>query len=150
MKRLIEYIQKAFMRLFRCNTQTSLWIQQARCLSQSWMPVSLSNRVKSFGSLRRYDISRACFQGTMGEPHSRLTSTSGSLVVRTASVESQEAFEKTKHSAALFHNPNQDVKTAMHGDNFQCLRRVSISDPTDAVNDMEEHLDSKIQTRTIL
>ena len=26
-----------------------------------------------------------------------------------------------KHSAALFHNPNQDVRTAVHGDDFVCL-----------------------------
>ena len=36
---------------------------------------------------------------------------------------------RSKHSAALFHNPNQDVRKAMHGDNFELLRRVSVSNP---------------------
>ena len=32
-----------------------------------------------------------------------------------------EASEEAKHSAALFHNPNQDVRMAVHGDDFVCL-----------------------------
>ena len=36
-KRLMEYIQKMFVRwVCLCLAWTSLWIQQARCLSQSW------------------------------------------------------------------------------------------------------------------
>ena len=30
-------------------------------------------------------------------------------------------FRRGKHSAALFHNPNQDVRRAVHGDDFVCL-----------------------------
>ena len=30
-------------------------------------------------------------------------------------------FRRGKHSAALFHNPNQDVRLAVHGDDFVCL-----------------------------
>ena len=30
-------------------------------------------------------------------------------------------FRRGKHSAALFHNPNQDVRMAVHGDEFVCL-----------------------------
>ena len=30
---------------------------------------------------------------------------------------------KSKHSAALFHNPNQDVRMAVHGDDFVCFVR---------------------------
>ena len=30
-------------------------------------------------------------------------------------------FRRGKHSAALFHNPNQDVRVAVHGDDFVCL-----------------------------
>ena len=30
-------------------------------------------------------------------------------------------FRRGKHSAALFHNPNQDVRMAVHGDNFVWL-----------------------------
>ena len=30
------------------------------------------------------------------------------------------SFRRGKHSAVLFHNPNPDVRLAMHGDNFEC------------------------------
>ena len=30
-------------------------------------------------------------------------------------------FRRGKHSAALFHNPNQDVRMAVHSDDFVCL-----------------------------
>ena len=30
-------------------------------------------------------------------------------------------FRRGKHSAALFHNPNQDVRMAVNGDDFVCL-----------------------------
>ena len=30
-------------------------------------------------------------------------------------------FQRGKHIAALFHNPNQDVRMAVHGDDFVCL-----------------------------
>ena len=30
-------------------------------------------------------------------------------------------FRRGKHSAALFHNPNQDVRMSVHGDDFVCL-----------------------------
>ena len=54
------------------------------------------------------------------------------------------SFRRGKHSAALFHNPNQDVAWQMQGDNFECLlddgglkhiHTLLIS--KDAVNDME-------------
>ena len=44
MRRLMDYIQNMFVRLFQCKTQssctdvldkTSLWIRQARCMLQS-------------------------------------------------------------------------------------------------------------------
>ena len=31
------------------------------------------------------------------------------------------SFRRGNHSAALFHNPNQDARVAMRGDNFECL-----------------------------
>ena len=31
------------------------------------------------------------------------------------------SFRRCKYSEALFHNPNQDVRMAMQGDNFECL-----------------------------
>ena len=30
-------------------------------------------------------------------------------------------FRRGNHSAALFHNPNEDVRMAVHGDDFVCL-----------------------------
>ena len=39
------------------------------------------------------------------------------------------SFPRNKHSAAVFHNPNQDVRTKMHGDTFEYLMRVSLSNP---------------------
>ena len=30
-------------------------------------------------------------------------------------------FQRGKHSAALFHNPSQDVRMAVHGDDFVCF-----------------------------
>ena len=32
-----------------------------------------------------------------------------------------EGFQRGKHSAALFHNPNQEVRMAVNGDGFVCL-----------------------------
>ena len=78
---------------------------------------------------------------------------SGSLVVRTRSVESQGSFRGGKHSAALLHNPNQDVRMAMQRYNSECLldddglqHIDTLLKSKDAVNDMGEHPDSKIQT----
>ena len=34
---------------------------------------------------------------------------------------SQEDFRRGKHSAALFYNPKEDVRMAVHGDDFVCL-----------------------------
>ena len=45
-------------------------------------------------------------------------------------------FRRGKHSAALFHDPNQDVRMAVHGDDFVCL-----SD-----DDGLEHIDSLLKT----
>ena len=46
-------------------------------------------------------------------------------------------FRRGKHSAALFHNPNQDVRMAVHGDDFVCL-----SD-----DDGLKHLDSLLKSK---
>ena len=46
-------------------------------------------------------------------------------------------FRGGKHSAALFHNPNQDVRMAVHGDVFVCL-----SD-----DDGLEHIDSLLKSK---
>ena len=46
-------------------------------------------------------------------------------------------FRRGKHSAAMFHNPNQDVRMAVHGDDFVCL-----SD-----DDGLEHIDSLLKSK---
>ena len=46
-------------------------------------------------------------------------------------------FRRGKHSAALFHNPSQDVRTAVLGDDFVCL-----SD-----NDGLKHIDSLLKSK---
>ena len=46
-------------------------------------------------------------------------------------------FRRGKHSAALSHNPNQDVRMAVHGDDFVCL-----SD-----DDGLEHIDSLLKSK---
>ena len=56
-----------------------------------------------------------------------------------------EGFPRGKHSAALFHNPNQDVRMAMRGDDFVCLSDDVFSNPN-RQGKTWEHLDSKIQT----
>ena len=46
-------------------------------------------------------------------------------------------FRRFKHSATLFHNPNQDVRVAVQGDDFVCL-----SD-----DDGLEHIDSLLKSK---
>ena len=110
------------------------------------MSVSLSNKAKPL-KLRHYDISRAHFQGTAKRLiHIELPAEDrqkcgedkvGRLIksmygTRGASHIWQPdyvnlicgelgGFRRGKHSAALFHNPNQDVRMAVHGDDFVCL-----------------------------
>ena len=100
-------------------------------------------------TLRHYDISRARFQGTAQRTHLHQTSRKGSSEVwrRQSWQIDQEhvwnsrcfphlatrlcesdlwrvgVFQKDKHSAALFHNPNQDVRMVMHGDDTQTRRQ---------------------------
>ena len=67
-------------------------------------------------------------------------------------METQEASEEAKHTAALFHNPDQDVRKAVHGDDFVCLsdddglKHIdSLPKSKYTAKDMGT-LDSKIQT----
>ena len=61
-------------------------------------------------------------------------------------------FRRGKRSAALFHNPNQDVIVAVHGDDFVCLSdddglntSTVFSNPNTQLMTWD-HLESKIQT----
>ena len=54
------------------------------------------------------------------------------------------SYRRGKHSAALFHSPNQDVRMAVHGDDFVCLldddglKHIdTLLKSKDAVTDME-------------
>ena len=59
-------------------------------------------------------------------------------------MENCEDSEEAKHSAVLFHNSNQDVRMAMHRDDFECLldddglKHIdTLLKSKDAVTDME-------------
>ena len=43
------------------------------------------------------------------------------MELKTLPTSELEGFRKSKHSASLFHNPNQDVRMAVHGDDVVCL-----------------------------
>ena len=47
-------------------------------------------------------------------------------------------FRTGKHSAALFRNPNQDVRMALHGDDFVCLSYDDDSN-TSTISQIEIH-----------
>ena len=112
------------------------------------MSVSLSNKGKSL-KLRYHDISRAYFQGTMERLiYIRLPARDrlkchedkvGRWVKSMYGTQDASHFwqlgcanricgdlgslRRGKHSAALFHNPNQDVRMAVHGDDLRNRKR---------------------------
>ena len=62
-------------------------------------------------------------------------------------------FRRDKHSAALFHNPNEDVRIAVHGDDlvFVCQTKTDSIMSTNFSNSNAqektwEHMESKSQT----
>ena len=61
-------------------------------------------------------------------------------------------FPRGEHSAALFHNPNEDVKMAVHGDGFVCLSDDNVLKTHRQTSQIQtqrktwEHMDSKSQT----
>ena len=110
------------------------------------MSVSLSNREKSL-KLRHHDISSAYFRGAMerlffirlpaedrqkydedevGRWVKSMYGTQDASHIWQLGCASQicgesGSFRRGKHSAALFHNPNQDVRSAMQDDNLEYL-----------------------------
>ena len=137
---------------------------------------SLSNKGKPL-KLRHYDINRAHFQGTAKRLiYIRLPAEDrqkygvdkvGRLV--NSMYGTQDAshiwqldyvnlicgelggFRRGKHSAALFHNPNEDVRMAVHGDDFVCQTMMDSNTSTVLSNPSTqqkiwEHLDSEVQT----
>ena len=113
--------------------------------------------------LRHYDISRAHFQGTAqrlieiklpAEDHQKYAEDNvGRLVKSMYGTQDTShiwqldyvnlicgdsgGFRGGKHSAALFHNPNQDVSMAVHGDDSVCLSDV----------DGLKHIDSLLKSK---
>ena len=115
----------------------------SKVLVSIMMSVSLSIKGRPL-KLRHYDISRAYFQGTMERliyillpaenRRKHDEDTVGRLIksmygtqdtshiwqldyVNLICVKSG-SFRRGKHSAALFHSPNQDARMVVHGDNF--------------------------------
>ena len=135
-------------------------LEAVKVLVSIKMSVSLPNQGKPL-KLRHYDISRAHFQGTAqrliyikqpAEDNWKYGEDEVCRLVKSmcGTQDASHIWQLDyvnlicgefggKHSAALFHNPNQDVRMAVHGVDFVCL-----SD--DDGRKTWEHLDSKIQT----
>ena len=121
-------------------------LEAVKVLVSIMMSVILSNKGEPL-KLRHYVISRAHFQGTAQrlknvrflaeDQHTMVNTkladwsracmelmmlpTSGTLIYVNLVCGELGGFRRGKHSAALFHSPNQDVRTAVHGDDFVCL-----------------------------
>ena len=121
-------------------------LEAVKVLVSIMMSESLSNKGKPL-KLRHYDVSRAHFQGTaqrliyirlpLGVRQTYGEDKVGGLVksmygtldashiwqVDYVNLICGElgGFRRGKHSAALFLNPNQDVRMTVHGDDFVCL-----------------------------
>ena len=160
--------------LLSCSLQCHL----LKVLVSIMMSVSLSNKGKPL-KLRHYDISRAHFQGTAqtlvyirlpAEDRQKYGEDKVGRLVKSM-YGTQDAshiweldnvnliggelggFRRGKHSEALFHNPDQDVRMAVHGDDFTCLSDDDGLKHIDnllkskySAKDMGTLLDSKIQT----
>ena len=137
-------------------------LEAAKVLVSIMMSVSLSNKRKPL-KLRHYDISRAHFQGTAQRLiHIRLPAEDrqkyggdkvGRLIKSMNGTQDAShiwqleyvnlicgklgCFWRGKQSAALFHNPIQYVRMAVHGDDFVCL-----SD-----DDGFKHIDSLLKSK---
>ena len=121
-------------------------LEVVKVLVSILMSVSLSNGGEPL-KLRHYDVGRAHFQGTaqriiyvrlpaedrqkygedkVGRLTKSMRGTQGaSHIWQLDHVNlicgELGGFRRGKHSASLFHNPTQDVRVAVHGDDFVCL-----------------------------
>ena len=120
------------------------------------MSVSWLNKVKPL-KLTRYDISRAHIR-LPAEDRQKYGEDKGARLIKSMHG-TQEAshiwqldyvtlicgelrgFRRGKHSASVFQNPNEDVRMAVHGDDFVCL-----SDD-DGLNHIDKILKSKYTTK---
>ena len=137
-------------------------LEAVKVLVSIMMSVSLSNKGKPL-KLRHYDISRARFRGRAqrriciklpAEDRQKYGEDKVGRLIKSM-YGTQEAshiwqfdyvnlmcgelggFPRGKHSAALFHNPNQDVRMAVHGDDFVCL----------SGDDGLKHIDSLLKSK---
>ena len=120
-------------------------VEVVKVLVSIMMSVSLSNKGKPL-KLRHYDINRAHFQGTVQTLiHVRVPAgivrnlEVGRLVKSMYGTQDAShiwqldyvnlisrhlgSFRVGKHSEAWFHNPNQDVRMTVHGDDFVFVKR---------------------------
>ena len=123
-------------------------LEAVKVLVSIMMSVSLSNKGKPL-KLRHYDVRRAHFQGTARRViHTALLAEDrqkygedkvGGLAKSTYGTQDASHiwqldyvnlicgelgdFRRGKHSSALFHNPNEDVRMAVHGDDCVFVRR---------------------------
>ena len=138
-------------------------LEAVKVLVSIMMSVSLSNKREGPLKLRHYDNSRAQFQGTTQrliyiklptEDRQKYGEDKVGRLVKSM-YGTQDAshiwqldcmnlicgelggFRRSKHSAALFHNRNHDVRLAVHGDDFVCL-----SD-----DDGLKHIDSLLESK---
>ena len=137
-------------------------LEAVKVLVSIMMSVSLSNKGKPL-KLRHHDISRAHFQGTAQRLiYVRLPAEDrqkhgedkvGRLIKSMYGTQDAShiwqldcvnliygelgGFRRGKHSAALFHNPNEDVRMAVHGDDS-----VGLSD-----DDGLKHIDSLLKSK---
>ena len=152
-------------------------LEAVKVLVSIMMSVSLSNKGKPL-KLRHYDISRAQFQRTAqrliyiklpAEDRQKYGENKVGRLIKSM-YGTQHAshiwqldyvklvcgelgrFGRGKHSAALFHNPNQDATLPVHGDVFVCCQMTMDSNTETVFSKPNtqrktwEHLDSKIQT----
>ena len=133
-------------------------LEVVKVLVSIMMSASFSNKGKPL-KLRHYDISRAHFQGTaqrliynkqpaedrrksgedkVGRLVKRMYGTQGAshvwqLDYLNLICGELGRFRRGKHSAALFHNPNQGVRMAVHGDDFVCVCQMTMDSNTSTV-----------------
>ena len=137
-------------------------LEIVKALVSIMMSVSWSKKRKPL-NVRHYDTSRAYFQGTAqrliyiklpAEDRQKYGEDKVGRLIKSM-YGTQDAshiwqldyvslicgelgeFRRGKHSAALFHNPNQDVRMAVRGDDFVCL-----SD-----DDGFKHIDSLLKSK---
>ena len=126
-KRLMEYIQKVFMRLFRlCLAWRNLRVLHSR-LAQT------SLKDESNNGETHLHLTRACV-----EHNAELRKTNAALC-------------GDKHNAALFCNPNQDVIMVNLSVCWMMVdSNTSIFKSKDAVKETGEHLEAEIQTYVLI